>query len=419
MSLFNRIIPVSLIAFGLTACGGGGGGGSKPQPTASSAPKVSSVAASVAASSLAVSSQAASSSANVISLHTLAEFPIGVAVSNTDAPAYNVLTNTSEQAVVEKHFDQMTAGNIMKMKYLEPTQGNFTFNDADAFVDYAERIDMKVHGHALVWHPDYQVPDFMKNWTGTPAEFLTAVTTHVSTVVNHFETKSNVISWDVVNEALADDGSANFRTNSPFYIKSGNSPIYIEKAFLAAREANANVALYYNDFSIEQNGPKMDKLVEVITDFQSRGIPLDGIGFQMHVFMDYPSIDAISAAMKKVVAKGLKVKITELDVAVNNPFSSGWPAGKISTFTETTALLQKKRYCEIVKAYLDSVPAHLRTGITVWGTTDANTWLNDIYEGPKQYNGEKIAWPLLFDANYNEKPALRGVADALQGVACS
>lgn len=428
MQQLQRLITLVSLTFGLTACGGGGGGGGKPVSSAnassavlsSSAPSSTVASSSMTASSVAVSSAASSIySANVNSLHTLAIFPIGAAVSNTDSPTYNILTNTTEQAVVEKHFDQMTAGNIMKMKYLQSTQGNFTFANADAFVDYANSKNINIHGHALVWHSDYQVPDFMKNWSGSAADFITALETHVTTVVDHFETKTNLVSWDVVNEALNDNSPSNFRTDSAFYIKSGNSAVYIEKAFQAARLANANVTLYYNDYNIDQNGAKMTKLVEMITDFQARSIPLDGIGFQMHVYLDYPSIADISAAMKKVVDKGLKVKITELDVAVNNPYSGNWPGSKVSTFTEATALAQKKRYCEIVKAYLDTVPVNLRGGITVWGTTDQNTWLNDLFKSASQYNGEKIAWPLLFDDNYNDKPALRGFADALTGAACT
>ncbi|WP_323816016.1 endo-1,4-beta-xylanase [Cellvibrio sp. NN19] len=372
-------------------------------------------------SSSAASSVASSSgsvySANVASLRELAEFPIGVAVSNTDSQTYNILTNASEQTVVEKHFDQMTAGNIMKMSYLQATQGTFTFTNADAFVDYANENNMDVHGHALVWHSDYQVPTFMKNWSGSAADFITAVETHVTTVVDHFETKGNVVSWDVVNEALNDNSPSNFRSDSAFYIKSGNSAIYIEKAFQAARAADANATLYYNDYNIDQNGAKMTKLVEMLTDFQTRNIPIDGVGFQMHVFMDYPSIASISSAMQKVVDKGLKVKITELDIAVNNPYSGSWPGSKITSLTEAAALAQKKRYCQIVKAYLDTVPANLRGGISVWGTTDANTWLTDVYK--TQYNNEKIAWPLLFDDNYNDKPALRGFADALENKTCN
>lgn len=428
MQQLQRLITLVSLTFGLTACGGGGGGGSKPVSSAnassavlsSSAPSPSVASSSMAASSVAVSSAASSIySANVNSLHTLAIFPIGAAVSNTDSPTYNILTNTTEQAVVEKHFDQMTAGNIMKMKYLQSTQGNFTFANADAFVDYANSKNINIHGHALVWHSDYQVPDFMKNWSGSAADFITALETHVTTVVDHFETKTNLVSWDVVNEALNDNSPSNFRTDSTFYIKSGNSSVYIEKAFQAARLANANVTLYYNDYNIDQNGAKMTKLVEMITDFQARSIPLDGIGFQMHVYLDYPTIADISAAMKKVVDKGLKVKITELDVAVNNPYSGNWPGNKVTTFTAATAFAQKKRYCEIVKAYLDTVPVNLRDGITVWGTTDKNTWLNDLFKSANQYNGEKIAWPLLFDDNYNDKPALRGFADALTGAACT
>lgn len=371
-----------------------------------------------ASSSSSVASSSATSvySANVDSLHTLASFPIGAAVTNNDGPSFNILTNASEKAVVEKHFDEMTAGNIMKMSYLQPTQGNFTFTNADAFVDYAKSKNINIHGHALVWHSDYQVPNFMKNWSGSAADFLTAVETHVTTIVDHYEAKGNLVSWDVVNEALNDSSPSNFRTDSAFYTKSGNSAVYIEKAFQAARAADANVTLYYNDYNIDQNNAKTTKLIEMLTDFQARNIPIDGVGFQMHVFMDYPSIANISAAMKKVVDKGLKVKITELDVAVNNPYSGGWPGNKITSFTNTVAQAQKKRYCEIVKAYLDTVPANLRGGITVWGTTDANTWLTTAVSA---YNGEAIAWPLLFDNNYNDKPALRGFADALEGTACN
>ena len=137
--------------------------------------------------------------------------------------------------------------------------------------------------------------------------------------------------------------------------------------------------------------------------------------------MDFPTIANIKAAMQKVVDKGLKVKITELDVSVNNPFSN-WPASKVSTFTETVALNQKRRYCEIVQAYKEVLAdkEELQGGITVWGTTDANSWLdgtNGLFK--TQFNGEKIAWPLLFDEQYNDKPALRGFADGLLGTACT
>jgi len=365
-------------------------------------------------------------SANVSHLKDLATFPIGVSVSNTDSPSYNILTNTSESTIAEKHFSQMTAGNIMKVSYLHPTNNgddnDFTFTNADAFVDYAKTKNMNVHGHALIWHSDYQVPGFMKNWSSSDSSgFLTMLDNHVTTIVKHFAAKGNVVSWDVVNEAINDNSPANFRTDSPFYIKSGNSAVYIERAFQAAHLADANAELYYNDYNTDQNGAKMDKVVAMLDDFKARNIPITGVGFQMHVYMDYPSISNISTAMKKVVDRGYKVKISELDVAINNPYSGSWPSNKISVFTSTSAaaLAQKQRYCEIVTAYKNTVPEAQRGGITVWGVTDANTWLNDLFKGATQYNGEKIAWPLLFDSQYNDKPALRGFADGLSGITCT
>jgi endo-1,4-beta-xylanase len=355
--------------------------------------------------------------AEVDHLKDLADFPIGIAVSNTDSPTTNILTSVAEQTIAEKHFNQMTAGNIMKMSYMHPDLNTYTFEDADEFVAYAKSKNISVHAHALIWHADYQVPNFMKNWTGNAEEFLTMLDTHVTTLVDHFEASNNIASWDVVNEALTDANPSDFRKNSPFYIKSGNSPVFIERAFLAARAADANVDLYYNDYNIENNDGKTTKLMEMVTDLQTKQIPITGVGFQMHVCLRWPSISAISAAMQKVVDKGLKVKITELDVAINQPYCDSYPANKISDFTPAVALEQKKRYCDIVAAYKNIVPPAQRGGITVWGTTDGSTWLDSLYA--PEYDGEKISWPLLFDARYGDKPALRGFADALEGTACT
>lgn len=425
---FTYLFLSGLLVIGLTACGGGSGG-EKNNNSSRSNSSGSSVNSSAAISS----SSASVYSANVDNLYDLASFPIGAAVTNNDGPNFNILTNASEKAVVEKHFNQMTAGNIMKMSYLHPnnntgTISDFTFTNADAFVDYANTKNMSVHGHALIWHSDYQVPAFMKNWSGTPEDFITEIENHVTTIVNHFETKGNLVSWDVVNEALTDDTPSGFRStyvnqqgetviDSPFYINSGNNAIYIEKAFLAARAANETVDLYYNDYNIEQNNSKTDKMIEMVKDFKNRSIPISGIGFQMHVCLRYPDAETIATAIKKVVDEGLKVKITELDVAVNQPYCDNYPANKINSFTTDIAFEQKQRYCEIIKAYLDTVPANLRGGITVWGTTDANTWLDGLYSD--DFNNQKISWPLLFDTNYNDKPALRGFADGLLGTSCT
>jgi endo-1,4-beta-xylanase len=131
--------------------------------------------------------------------------------------------------------------------------------------------------------------------------------------------------------------------------------------------------------------------------------------------MDYPSINSIKAAFKQVVDRNLKVKITELDIPINNPYSPSYQNGDVKTvYTMDLGLAQKKRYCEVVKAYMDTVPPHLRGGVSVWGVNDPSSWLIGFL-----FQNRHQDWPLLFDADYVPKPALRGVADALTGKPCT
>jgi endo-1,4-beta-xylanase len=297
------------------------------------------------------------------------------------------------------------------MKYLHPDTDTYTFADADALVAYAAANGIAVHAHTLVWHSDYQVPDFMKNFSGDKAAFLALLDEHVAKVAGHFAGK--VASWDVVNEALSDGGG--YRTDSVFYKKAGG-PEYIERAFVAARKADPNALLYYNDYSTEGgNQAKLDTLNTMLDGFKARKVPIDGVGFQMHIYADWPSPADFAKAFKTVVDRGLKVKISELDIPINNPYSAAYRGGDVKTeYTLALGLQQKKRYCEVIKAYLDAVPAAQRGGVVVWGVDDPGSWLiQQLFQGKHQ------DWPLLFDKDYHDKPALRGVADALQGKACT
>lgn len=344
---------------------------------------------------------------SVNNLHAMATFPVGVSLSY-GGEAYSYGNSPAQQSAIKTHFSQITAGNIMKMSYLHPSQNTFNFVQADDFLKFATDNDKTLHGHALIWHADYQVPAFMKTYQGDKAAWLAMLKTHVQTISAHFAGK--VASWDVVNEALNDGGG--YR-NSIFYQKTGVD--YIEQAFIHARGADATADLYYNDYNIESDAAKLQTLTEMLDGFKARAVPISGVGFQMHIFMDYPSISTISAAFKKAVDRNLKVKITELDIPVNNPFSSAYLNGDIKReLTTGLSLAQKKRYCEVVKAYMDTVPAHLRGGVTVWGVSDPSSWL--ISELFKNAHAD---WPLLFDAAYVAKPALRGVADGLAGKACT
>jgi len=328
-------------------------------------------------------------------LKSLASFPIGVAVNagNENNSIINSSTSSQQQAVVLPNFSQMTAGNIMKMSYLHPLENSFTFSQADEFVSFAGSNGMNVHAHTLIWHSDYQVPGFMKNYGG---DFAAMLKNHVQTIVSHFRGK--VVSWDVVNEALADDGEPTVGNNLRSTVFSQNMGLnFIDQAFINARAADPQVDLYYNDYNIEAGGQKTWNMLALVDGMRSRGVPITGVGFQMHVTIDWPSISAIESSLKAVADRGLKVKITELDVSMKNAYSS---------FTLEAAARQKQRYHDIVAAYLRAVPASQRAGITVWGVWDSDSWINQL--GAPD-------WPLLFDANFQAKPALQGFKDALLG----
>ena len=394
----SRMLALSC-CLALSACGGGSGGGATPAP-----PVASTTPPPVAPTP---PTTPTGYDAGVANLSALAAFPVGVAVAGGTEPL-SLPKTPQEQAIVTKHFSQVTPGNIMKMSYLHPAQDTYDFTQADELVNYASAHGIAVHAHTLVWHSDYQVPAFMKNFTGDKAAWLALMDDHVTHIASHYAGK--VASWDVVNEALLDGGG--YRP-SLFYKNMGTD--YIDHAFKAARAADPQATLYYNDYNIEADAGKLASLTGMLDGLKARGVPIDGVGFQMHVFMDYPSVAQIKASLQQVVDRGLKVKISELDIPINNPYSAAYQSGDVKTaYTLELGLQQKKRYCEVIQAYMDTVPAAQRGGVVVWGASDPSSWLIQ-----QLFNGKHDDWPLLFDGQYRDKPALRGVADALTGKACT
>ena len=415
----SRLLPCCILLLGsflLTACGGGGGSGKSVSPPALSSSQPS-IPAPASSSSSQQSSATHSEAPAAPELGQLVTFPVGVAV-DAGNESRSILreddTGRQQRQLIGSYFTQITPGNIMKMSYLHPGIDDYYFADADVLVDYANHQGIGVHAHALIWHSDYQVPGWMKDFSGDTQAWVDLLALHVQTIAGHFA--GRVASWDVVNEAFLDNGD--YRNNqgnegSLFYQKLGKR--YIEDAFINARAADATADLYYNDYNIENGGAKLPAVLAMVDDFQARQIPIDGIGFQMHTHMDWPAIGTIRSAFEQVVSRGLKVKITELDIPVNNPYSNSYsyPDNYHSSLTPALAQTQKKRYCEIVAAYLEAVPAHLRGGITVWGIRDNDSWLiNQLFQN------RHADWPLLFDNDYGKKPAFYGVGDALAGKPC-
>jgi len=337
-------------------------------------------------------------------LYSYAEFPIGVAVEGP-GESRDFLSIPEKQNTIAEHFNQLTAGNIMKMSYLHPAENTYSWDNADKLVNWALANGKTVHGHTFIWHSDYQIPNWMKSYSG---DFATMLDEHVKTIASRY--KGRVVSWDVVNEVI--DENNNCWRDSLFYQKLNTA--FVENAFRAAREADPDVELYYNDYDTEGgNATKLECLLTMVDDLLEKGVPIDGVGFQMHVQIDWPSADAISSAFKAIVDRGLKVKITELDIPVNNPWASE-PFPQYTQLTDEAAQRQKQRYKSIVKAYLDTVPANLRGGLTIWGVWDGDSWLMDL--NSRQGSDD---WPLLFggpaNGPYEAKPAFDGVLEALSG----
>ena len=221
-------------------------------------------------------------------------------------------------AVLAKHFNCVVAENCMKPEVLAPAEGIFDFRVADKFVNYAQQLGLKVNGHCLVWHS--QAPDwwFTNGYTASPASkevLKERLIKHIKTVVGHF--KGQVFGWDVVNEAIMDDGS--FR-KSPYYNLLGEE--FIEIAFRAAHEADPDAELYYNDYSMS-GVAKREAVCRLVKNLKAKGIRIDGVGMQSHNGLDYPNLEEYEKSIDAFAACDVKVMITELDINVlPNPKAS-------------------------------------------------------------------------------------------------
>jgi endo-1,4-beta-xylanase len=287
---------------------------------------------------------------------------------------------------LSKHFDYLTAEYEMKWDPLQRAPGVYDFTGADQIVLFAEARGMRVKGHALVWHGATPA------WVGalSAPELRIAMEDHIRTVAGRY--RGRVHAWDVVNEAVADDGEASTGglRNTVFLQKLG--PGYIGEAFRLAREAAPDARLFYNDYSIEGSNAKFERTYALVKGLVDDRVPIDGVGFQMHVEgQNYPPALQIARNMQRLAELGLAVNISEMDVRIR------LAPGDLATRLDT----QKRVYHEIVGV---CVAQPLCDGITFWGFTDRYSWI-DTFFGPDD--------PLLFNETYGAKPAAYGVQDAL------
>jgi endo-1,4-beta-xylanase len=293
--------------------------------------------------------------------------------------------------VAGHEFDSLTAENEMKWYATEPSPGTFTFDAGDRLVDFAEKHQMRVRGHALVWHN--QLAEWVKGLRGD--ELRKAMLRHVRQTAARW--KGRIAQWDVVNEAVDDSGK--LRANSPF---TSLGPSYLADAFRAAHEADPAAELYYNDYDIEAfDSKKTAGAYELVKGLKENGVPIHGIGFQMHVDpRNWPSSEEMQRNFERFAALGLSIELTEIDV----------PVGEIPG-SQAEKLAKQSEYARgVVRACL-AVPAC--KGMTFWGLTDKHSWLSSAEWGPMKGRGPHL--PLLFDETYQKKPVYDGVVLALAG----
>jgi endo-1,4-beta-xylanase len=287
-------------------------------------------------------------------------------------------------AALGRHFSYLTAEYEMKWDPIQRQRGVFDFSGGDAIVAFAEANGMRVKGHALVWH------GATPSWVGTlsPRDLRDAVANHIRTVAGHY--RDHVAAWDVVNEAVATDGSG---LRDTVFLR-GLGPDYIADAFRTARQADPQALLFYNEYDAEGKGLKSDRVYELVKGLKQGGVPIDGVGMQMHVdATSYPQPSDIAANMQRLVSLGLLVNISEMDVRIRT--ASGTTAQRLD--------LQKRVFHDIVTACAAEPRCH---AVTFWGFTDKHSWIDSFFGADD---------PLLFDNAFRAKPAFFGVQDAFLG----
>lgn len=316
--------------------------------------------------------------------------------------------DSSGLQLVEKHFNSITPTNMMKWERIHPKPGVYNFEPVDRLIEFGEAHDMYIVGHTLIWHN--QTPDWVfEDGAGNPAvrdTLIRRMRDHIFTVMGRY--KGRVHAWDVVNEAMGNDG--NIR-RSPWSGIIGDD--FVRLAFEFAREADPEAILIYNDYSLP-DPEKRDGVVRMIKALQSEGVRVDAVGLQGHYQLDYPTMSALDACILAFSELGCRIHITELDINVlpnpsgrmdadirrseefqakYNPYTDGLPDSVQARLTE--------QYASLFKTFVRHADKIDR--VTFWGIHDGSSWKNNWpVRGRTNY-------PLLFDRQYQPKPAFEAV----------
>jgi endo-1,4-beta-xylanase len=330
------------------------------------------------------------------------------------------LSEAAYSSTLVREFNMVEPEDALKWEIIHPQPDKYDFSQADQVVDFARRHGMKVRGHTLVWHQ--QNPKWLTEGKFTSTQLTEILEKHIKTVVGHYRGK--IFAWDVVNEAfdevhpgelrstiwrdqpgisLTEAGGAKEGQRLPRDVaRSGSEAVrkkasyaYIERCFRWAHEADPQALLFYNEAEAEVVNPKSDAVYVMVRDFKERGVPIDGVGFQMHVANLHADVGSISSNIKRFTALGVQVHITEMDVAL--PVD----AAGIATPDDL------QRQAEVYRQIANTCVSHRGcTAIQTWGFTDKYSWIGS-------HSKHKQGAALLFDKDYRPKPAYKALRDAL------
>jgi endo-1,4-beta-xylanase len=336
-------------------------------------------------------------STDTTTLKNVSPFKIGAAIDVS-----LLQNNSSYRSVLLQQHSSITTENTLKWPAVHPQQNTFDFSGGDYIAAFCSANNKRLHGHCLIWYQSN--PAWLNSFTGDSATWEQLFKTHIQTVAGHY--KNIVTGWDVVNEAFRDRegslrvqdliGDDNFDDGCIWARHLGRD--YIARAFTYAHEADANALLFYNDYGQEWSERKTDSIIAMAKNLIARGVPIHGLGIQMHTDIN-ASTDGIIKAIKSLAATGLLIHISELDVRVN-------PADNPSlSFSSDLAKKQADRFSFIVQQYKLLVPKAQQYGITTWNVGDKDSWIRTYIK--------RNDWPLLFDDNYARKPAYTSFRNAL------
>lgn len=285
-----------------------------------------------------------------------------------------------------EHYNSVTAEYEMKMNTMSLSNGVYNFEDGDYLCDFAAENNMRVHGHVLIWYSE--TPAWISNFSGDREQWLQLMETYITDVVTHFKDKG-VVAWDVVNEAINDDGS--YRS-SVWYDNIGED--YIKYAFEYAHAADPDALLFYNEYGQEYSYVKLAAVNNMIDGLIADNVPIHGVGLQMHTDIEKDET-RIKYAVRTVTYRNLLVHISELDVSVNPS------ADDTLQFTDSLSTAQQEVYRWVAEAIMECDES-LQYGMTFWGVSDQYSWR---YE-------DNTDWVLPFSSDYQKKDAYNGL---LQG----